>query len=78
MKKRSKPVVDRETSENAINEDSGSECVESQTEKEEDSSEKESSHHEQKGIYKLFDLMKMDLGEHQTCEMKNFYEKMST
>ena len=32
---------------------------------------------EKGGIYKLFDLMKMDLGTQQTEEIQNFYEKFS-
>lgn len=30
------------------------------------------------GIYKLFDLMKVDLGTQQTEEIQNFYTKFST
>ena len=43
----------------------------------EESKEQPDSQNQREGIYKLFDLMKMDLGDKQTDEMKCFYEKMS-
>ena len=44
----------------------------------EENKDQPQAHPEKGGIYKLFDLMKMDLGTQQTEEIQNFYEKFSS